>query len=134
MAPRLQRRLNTEALMADEAWDEAKRTYMEAIRRHVCSVCLDSKDDGSCSLTGRVCAIDAQLPALVAAILATRSRRMDDYYDAIQGQVCPGCRQDQAGRCALRDAGDCALATYLPLVVDAIETVEGRELAMCRGF
>jgi hypothetical protein len=120
--------------MADEAWDEAKRTYMEAIRRHVCSVCLDSKDDGSCSLTGRVCAIEAHLPGVVAAVLATRSRRMEDYYDAIQAQVCPCCRhQDQAGRCGLRNAGDCALETYLPLVVDAIEAVEQRPLAACEG-
>jgi hypothetical protein len=106
---------------------------MEAIRRHVCSVCLDSKDDGSCSLTGRVCAIEAHLPGVVAAILATRSRRMEDYYDAIQAQICPCCYQDRAGRCALRNAGDCALETYLPLVVDAIETVEKQPLAACKG-
>jgi hypothetical protein len=120
--------------MADET-DDARRIYMEAIRRHVCSVCLDSKDDGSCSLSGRVCAIEAHLPRIVDAILATRSRRMDDYYDAIQAQVCPGCRQqDQAGLCMLRNAGDCGLETYLPLVVDAIETVGERALAMCRGY
>lgn len=120
--------------MADET-DDARRPYMDAIRRHVCSVCLDSKDDGSCSLTGRVCAIEAHLPALVEAILATRSRRMGDYYDAVQAQVCPGCRhQDQAGLCMLRNAGECALETYLPLVVDAIETVEERTLATCRGY
>jgi hypothetical protein len=120
--------------MADET-DDTRRTYMEAIRRHVCSVCLDSRDDGSCSLTGRVCAIEARLPALVEAILTTRSHRMDDYYDAVQAQVCPGCpHQDRAGLCMLRNTGDCALETYLPLVVDAIETVEARALAVCRGY
>jgi hypothetical protein len=110
--------------MADKAQDEARRTYTEAIRRQVCGVCLDSRDDRSCSLTGRVCAIEAHLPGIVGAVLATSSRRMDDYYEAIRAQVCPGCHQDQQGLCMLRNASDCALETYLPLVVDAIEAVD----------
>jgi hypothetical protein len=111
--------------MADEAQADKKRAYIEAIRRHVCSVCLDSRDDGSCGLTGRVCAIDVHLPRLVEAIVATNSRSMDVYYDAIRAQVCSRCaHQDHEGHCALRGAGDCALETYLPLVVDAIEEVE----------
>jgi hypothetical protein len=120
--------------MADEVRDQTSRTYMEAIRRHVCSVCLDRKDDGSCSLTGRVCAIEAHLPGLVKAILATKSRRMDEYYDAIRAQVCSGCQhQGEAGRCALRDAGDCALETYLPLLLDAIEDVDRPACAEAAG-
>ena len=105
--------------------DGARRAYMAAIRRHVCGVCLDARDDGSCGLSGRVCAIEAHLPRLVDAILATNSRRMDEYYDAIQAQVCSGCQyQEEEGRCVLSARGDCALETYLPLVVDAIESVD----------
>ena len=60
---------------------------------------------------------------------------MDDYYDAIQAQVCPAADiRTRQGCCMLRNAGDCALETYLPLVVDAIETVEERTLATCGGY
>jgi hypothetical protein len=120
--------------MAGEVPGEKRRLYMEAIRRHVCSVCLDSRDDGNCSLTGRVCAIEAHLPGVVEAILATSSRRMDDYYDAIRAQVCSGCQhQGEGGRCALRDAGDCALETYLPLLLDAIEDLDRPACADAAG-
>jgi hypothetical protein len=100
--------------------------YLEAIRRRVCSVCLDARDDGSCGLTGRTCAIEAHLPGVISAVAATHSRRMEDYVDAIRAQVCSHCRhQDSVGNCELRGAGDCALETYLYLVVEAIEEIEG---------
>jgi hypothetical protein len=110
--------------MAVEAGD-LRRTYMEAIRSHVCRVCLDSRDDGRCSLSGSACAIESHLPEVVEAVLATRSLRMDEYYDAIQARVCSGCaHQNAAGTCNERDARECALQTYLPFVVDAVEAVE----------
>jgi hypothetical protein len=105
---------------------DRRETYMEAIRQKVCSVCLDARDDQSCGLTGRVCAIEEHLPGVAAAIAATRSTRLDDYLDAIRSEVCRRCRhQDAAGACELRGAADCALETYLYLVVEAIEDVEG---------
>jgi hypothetical protein len=112
---------------------ERHQAYMAAIRRRVCSVCLDQREDGTCRLGGRVCAIEGHLPRLVDAILAVHSTRMDEYVDAVRAQVCHSCRgQVPAGECALRDKGECALWTYLPLIVDAIEEVhqapsEGRE-------
>lgn len=112
--------------METEARDEKHRAYAEAIRRRVCGVCLDSRIDGSCSVIGRVCAIEAYLPEVVCAILATRSQRMVEYVDAIRAQVCSPCiHEDDRRRCTLRNEGDCALDTHLPLVVDAIEAVEG---------
>jgi len=53
---------------------------------------------------------------------------MDEYVYAIEDQVCRRCHeQDAQGRCRLRDRGEFALYTYLPLVVDAIEEVKGGE-------
>jgi hypothetical protein len=100
--------------------------YWNAIQQRVCAVCLDAADDGSCGLPReRTCALPAQLPTIVEAIVAVRSDRMDDYVTAIERALCAHCaEQDASGRCGLRSAGSCGLYTYLPLVVDAIEEVK----------
>lgn len=36
--------------MTDRQKDETYQVYWDAIRRRVCSVCLDQADDGSCGL------------------------------------------------------------------------------------
>jgi len=96
--------------------------YLEAIRRRVCAICLDGPGDGTCRLTGRLCAIEAHLPQVVEAIAAVQSNQMEHYVRAIESQVCSVCDQaGPAGGCRVRDRGECALATYLYLVVDAIE-------------
>jgi hypothetical protein len=99
--------------------------YAEAIRQRVCAVCLDSADDGSCGFTkDRVCAIERHLPLLVDTLVSVKSGRMDEYVAALESQICGNCReQDADARCRLRDHRECALAMYLPLVVDAIEEV-----------
>jgi hypothetical protein len=104
--------------------------YMDAIRQRVCAVCLDSRDDKSCGLTGRTCAVEGHLPDLVRALSSVESSRMEDYAAAIREQVCSACQhQDVNGRCELRDGGDCALDAYLSLVLDAVEEVNSRRAA-----
>ena len=103
---------------------ELYRAYQDAILRRVCGVCLDQRDDGTCGLTKRTCAIQDHLPAVVNAVVAVQSDRMDEYEDAVRAQVCAPCgREDAQGRCLLRDHGECALNTYLFLVVEAVEEV-----------
>jgi hypothetical protein len=87
----------------------------------VCRVCLDQADDGSCGLRGRVCAVVQHLPRLAEVLSAVHSTRVDDYVTAVETEVCTRCRQDAIGCCRLRNAGECALAAYLPLVVDAFD-------------
>ena len=98
--------------------------HAEAIWRRVCAVCLDSADDGSCGLAkDRVCAIERDLPRVVNTLASVKSGRMDEYVAALESEICANCHeQDADGRCCLRDHGECALAIYLPLVVDAIES------------
>jgi hypothetical protein len=104
---------------------ERERAYLEAIRARVCHVCLDQANDGSCGLTKRTCAIEAHLPRLVSALARIDSRSIDAYDAAVRAEICPACvQQDAAGECAVRAASDCALLTYLPLVLDAIEAVD----------
>jgi hypothetical protein len=101
--------------------------YREAIRRRVCSVCLDSRDDGSCGLSGRVCALESHLPQLVAILTSLDSPSLDDYTAAVRAQVCSRCESRQPqGACQLREAAVCALDAYLPLVLEAIEEVHSR--------
>jgi hypothetical protein len=112
--------------VAMTAYAEQYQAYWDAIQRRACAVCLDAANDGSCGLpAGRTCALPANLPAIVTAILDVTSDRMDDYVTAIERAVCAQCaEQDADGHCVRRDRAECGLYTYLPLVVDAIEEVK----------
>jgi hypothetical protein len=104
--------------------DPVHRPYWNAIRTHVCAVCLDQANDGSCGLGGRTCAIERHLPRLVEVLGAVKSTRMDEYVEAVEREICSRCQeQDDRGRCGLRDEGTCALYAYLPLVLEAMEEV-----------
>ena len=104
--------------------DRAYDVYMDALRAQVCSVCLDQKDDGRCGVNRRTCAREGHLPKVVEAVLAVQSDRMQDYEDAVRALVCSDCgEEDAAGHCDVRGKGECALDTYLYLVVAAIEQV-----------
>jgi hypothetical protein len=106
--------------------DDTYHAYWDAFRRHVCSVCLDAGSGGTCGLSGRACALEAHFPRIIDAIATLDSTRMDDYVAAIEEQVCKRCpEQDPEGFCARRSHGECALYSYLSLVVDAIEEVRG---------
>ncbi len=112
------------------AGDEEDRyqPYRDAIRRRVCAVCLDGKDDGSCGLAGPpACAIDEHLPRLVDAILDVRDRRDDAYASSVEARVCGHCsHRDNLGFCGLRRDGRCTVSVYLPLIVEAVDEVERR--------
>jgi hypothetical protein len=114
-----------EAPVTNTSSVDRERAYLEAIRARVCHVCLDQANDGSCGLTKRTCAIEAHLPRLASVLSLIDSRSMDDYDAAVRAEICPSCaNQDAQGHCAVRAASDCALLTYLPLVLDAIEAVD----------
>jgi hypothetical protein len=93
-------------------------------------VCLDQRDDGSCGLTHRICAIERHLPRLAEVLSKIQSNRMDEYEAAVRAEICSTCpQQDAGGHCALREEADCALFAYLPLVLEAIESVTEGEAA-----
>ncbi|MBZ5617144.1 MAG: hypothetical protein LAQ69_00225 [Acidobacteriia bacterium] len=52
--------------------------YLQAIRRNVCSVCIDQARDGSCETRQRVeCALDAYLLLVVDAIEEVTGKTFD---------------------------------------------------------
>jgi hypothetical protein len=106
--------------------NDRHQAYREAIRQRVCTVCLDSADDGSCRLSGVwACVIEAHLPQLVEAVEDVRSGRERAFAAAVERRVCRACPERGPGRtCSPREDGRCALVAYLPLIVRAIEDVD----------
>jgi hypothetical protein len=115
--------------MANAERANEDREYWRALQDCVCSVCLDRRDDGSCGLPrARVCGLKRHLPVIADVVHNVDSLRMDDYLTAVQGSICSRCPdQDAAGRCEYREKAQCALYTYLPLVLDAIEHVDDKK-------
>ena len=99
--------------------------YEEAVRRHVCSRCIDFGEEGIChSPDPKGCAVFRFLPELVAIADRLKELKIDPYVEAVRQDICQQCRnQRPGGRCPLRDTLDCGLDRYLPLVIEAIEEV-----------
>ncbi len=99
-----------------------------AIRDRICRVCSDRKMDGTCGLEEpSACALFRLFPLVANAILSVDSDDIQDYIVAIRRDVCSVCTaQDNRGECGLRQEVQCALDSYLLLVVEAIEEATGR--------
>jgi len=114
----------------EEARVDSMLPYWTAVRDAACAACLDVADDGSCGLRGRICALPANLPVVVAACRRVHSGSMDAYVQAIEDEVCLRCQESDAdGHCCVRDRGACGLYAYLPLVVDAVDAVRAQPRA-----
>jgi hypothetical protein len=100
--------------------------HRDALRRRVCAVCLDGAENGSCGLPeGPRCPVEEHLSTLVDLVIELRSRQDSRFAAAVESQICWRCpRREASGRCGSRDDGRCALAVFLPLIVEAIDEVE----------
>lgn len=116
-------------MTTDTTVEPRYQAYWDAIQARVCAVCLDQSDDGSCGLTHRTCALQAHLPKVADVLARVQSTRMDDYEAAVRAEICSGCaEQAKDGTCAVRGQAACALYSFLPLVLEAVEEVnEGRQ-------
>jgi hypothetical protein len=96
--------------------------YLEEIRRHVCSRCVERPPGGPpCEPLGKQCGIEMHLPELIEAIHEVRSDLIAPYLANNRGKVCD--------HCALRGGSDCPCAMdYLAvLLVEAVEAVDERD-------
>ena len=102
---------------------EGRRLYEEAIRARVCAKCIDFGEDGLChSADPKGCAVFRFLPELVAIAERLDAPTIQPYVEAVRREICDKCsNRNLEGRCVVREALDCALDRYLPLVLDAIE-------------
>ncbi len=105
--------------------ERSQGEYRAALRRRVCSVCLDGADDGRCGLPPGSCPVEQHQDALVAAIAETRAHHHAGYARVVEARVCSRCaHRDALGLCRLRQDSRCALWLYLPLIVQATEEAE----------
>lgn len=99
--------------------------YLEAIRKNVCSICVDSTDEGECTLTkSEICAVEKFLPRIVDVIHNTSEDDLQTYLEELREKVCAECRTNGDDNCYLREDANCALDRYFPLIVDAIKSVD----------
>lgn len=105
-----------------------RELYEEAIRRHVCAHCIDLGSHGVChSPDPEGCAVFRYLSELVGIAKRLHELKVEPYLEAVRNRICMNCKNQNAGKCRLRDTIDCGLDRYLPLVIDAIEGVEARD-------
>ncbi|MFQ6114819.1 MAG: hypothetical protein ACE5NG_12185 [bacterium] len=106
--------------------------YLEAVRRRVCSVCIDGVFENEhkfvrCGLSpDRTCPIEMYLPEVVEVVKSIESPRIEDYLKLLRDKVCSACEQTEEGVCDLRLKADCALDRYFMLVAQAIEEVQAQ--------
>lgn len=93
------------------------------LRERLCPSCVRYTSQHTCSLPPtRSCALFANLPAIVEIVRKTHSSSIGPYIDAVRDTVCATCHyEDDHGGCPLRDDLDCALNTYLPIIVEEVE-------------
>ena len=97
--------------------------YWESIRGTVCRKCIDGDGTGNCRLPrGETCALVTFFPEVVSMAGRLDADTFDEYLKAIRTDVCMQCEnQSPGGTCAKRDAVECALDRYYPLVISVLE-------------
>jgi hypothetical protein len=98
------------------------------VRNRICPVCTERTAEGDCGLEKPSdCALFRLFPDVARAIQTVQSDDIQQYIDAIRKNVCSQCA-DQAfdGSCETRRQVQCALDSYLLLIVDAIEEATGK--------
>ncbi len=95
--------------------------YLEEIRQHVCSHCVERLPGGPpCAPLGKECGIETHLPELIEAVHEQCSCSIAPYLENNRQKIC--------GECALHHGPICPCPMdYLAvLVVQAIEAVDER--------
>ncbi len=111
----------------DQDWD--------SIRQKVCRKCIDGDGKGGCRLPiDDSCGLAKFFPEVVEVLSSVHSDSIRDYVDVLRGNICTHCEYQFAnGVCKKRDALDCALDRYLPLIIDVIESVKRSEAGTEHG-
>ena len=100
--------------------------YKSALQENICSVCIDSDDDGICTLTAdETCAVEYFLPQIVDIVKKNNHSRIEELENKLRDEICTGC-QASAGRdyCYLREDANCALDRYFAWIVEVIQKVD----------
>jgi len=98
------------------------------IRDEICGICDEMGRDGKCQeqIKGD-CTLFHLFPLIAQTIEETTSDDVNDYLRAVREKVCTVCLNEPPGAgCTKRIEARCALDTYLPLIIDAMERASGK--------
>lgn len=100
--------------------------YIDAIRKNVCAICVDSDDDGDCTLTTKeLCAVEYYLPKILEVVHSIDSEDLAEYHAKLKDTICAECAaSDDKDHCYLRDDANCSLDRYFSLIVETIKKVD----------
>ena len=100
------------------------RDHIEtALRKRICSVCIEAQPDGSCGLPAQYpCTLFRHLDRVIKVVTGTNSGSMEVYMSRLRELVCSSCRLDlTSGDCGRPEDRICPLDFYFPQVVEIIE-------------
>jgi hypothetical protein len=99
-----------------------QKEYMEEIRKHVCTRCIERPPDGPpCAPLAKQCGIEMHLPELIDAIHDVRSDLIWPYLKHNRERICE--------KCILHNHPDlcpCPMDYLAVLLVEAVEAVDKR--------
>ena len=99
--------------------DPTQEEYLDAIREHVCSRCVERPPGGPpCTPLGKICGIELHLPELLAAIKKVDSPLIAPYLERTHDEVCARCIHRGGAACP------CPMDTLMVRLVDAVEAVD----------
>jgi hypothetical protein len=102
--------------------------YLDAIRAHVCSRCVERPEGGPpCAPLGKTCGVEMHLPALVQSIRAVRSGLLEPYLEHDRLAVCSHCAFLGTSICP------CPMDYLGALIVEAVEEVDRRRAERAGG-
>ena len=102
------------------------QVYRDAIAKRVHTICLDRNlDPYSTVNTEADCRIERFLPQLVELVQSVGPNDMAAFEAAFEQTICSQCGNvDALGTCPVRERAECCLYRYLPLIYEAILSVE----------
>ncbi len=98
----------------------------ESIRLAVCRKCIDGDSTGTCRLpSGEECALKANLSTVLQTIASVPDWSVERQVGAMRIAVCSRCPdQREDGICEKRNALECALDRYYPLVLEKVHSMK----------
>ncbi len=96
--------------------------YLKAIKQNICSICVDSNENGSCLLTDKEkCAVELYLSQIVEIVRKSENKNVQEIHKQLNDLICVNCMNDENGNCYLRNDANCSLDRYFPLIVETIQ-------------
>jgi len=99
--------------------------YLKAIKQNVCSICVDSNENGGCTLSNKeTCAVEYYLPAVIEIVHSFDTEEFSEYHKIVKEKICTNCKAEVEGFCCLHEDANCSLDRYFSLIVETIKNVD----------